>query len=104
MSNFAPAGMDAPLVQDYRQYDYMLEGLQTDPEVRLHISAAFASRPTERFCVEVIEADSDGAYGRVVEWPGGVGAPDRTELLVPRSAVWDIHGADHEGDDAPRDE
>jgi hypothetical protein len=104
VTNFAPAGMDAPLLQDYRQYDYMLEGLQTDPEVKVHVSAAFASRPTERFCVEVIEADSDRVFGRVAEWPGGVGAPDRTELLVPRSACWDIHAGDHEPGEPARDE
>jgi hypothetical protein len=103
MTTFAPAGMDAPLVQDARLYDYTLDYRQADPETTLHAVAAFAAKPTEPFCVEVIEADSDGVYGRVVEWPGGVAASDRTELLVPRSAVWEFH-LDHELGDAPREE
>jgi hypothetical protein len=104
MTNFAPAGPDAPLWQDFRQWDYMVEGLRTNPEVKVHVVTSFASRPTERFCVEVIEVDDDGAYGRVVSWPGGVEAVDRTELLVPPGNIWDIHAADHSDDGAPADE
>jgi hypothetical protein len=104
VTNFAPAGMDAPLVQDARLYDVTLDYRQSDPETTLHAVAAFAARPTETFCVEVLEADSDGVYGRVVEWPGGVGAPDRTEVLVPRYSVWEFH-LDHPlGADPPHDE
>jgi hypothetical protein len=104
MTSFAVAGMDAPLMQDHRLWDYMLDSLQTSPEVKVHVSTAFAARPTERFCIEVVEADTDEVYGRVVSWPGGVAATDQTELLVERGCCWDVHSADHSDDGAPRDE
>lgn len=93
LTDFAPAGADAPMHQDARLWDQLVERAS---EGGVHVSCAFAARPTERFCVEPIEADGEQVYGRVVSWPGGIAAPDRPELLVPRTAVWDVHAGDHD--------
>ena len=93
LTDFAAAGPDAPLHQDARLWDQLIERAD---EGGVHVSAAFAARPAERFCMEVIEVDDDQVFGRVVQWPGGVGAPDRAEVLVPRSCCWDVHAADHD--------